>query len=178
MYSTRQISLKNGKKMQPHLRKSIIAGLVAIVTFIVYLPSLHNAFINWDDDRYISGNPGIRSLDADLVKWAFAGFHVANWHPLTWIWHYVIDKEPSGIPLAHTGLGNAYLSEGRFDPAVEQYLWAILLKPDYADAHFNLGLRYLDQGFKDMARTEFELVLTIKPDDYEARQLLNSIASQ
>ena len=67
----------------------LIAALVAIVTFIIFLPALKNEFVNWDDDEYVYENPFIRSLDARLFKSAFLGFRAANWHPLTWISHAV-----------------------------------------------------------------------------------------
>ncbi len=67
-----------------------LAVLIAVVTFLVYLPSLQNDFINsWDDNRYISENSFIRSLDSQLLESAFAGFYSANWHPLTWLSHAV-----------------------------------------------------------------------------------------
>jgi hypothetical protein len=67
--------------------KSIIASSVAVVTFVVFLPTLQNEFVNWDDDIYVYKNHFIRSLDTELLKSAFAGFDAANWHPLTWLSH-------------------------------------------------------------------------------------------
>ena len=81
--------------------KSLIASLVGVVTFIVFLPALRNEFINWDDNEYVYENPFIRSLDARLLKSAFWGFHAGNWHPLTWISH-AIDYSIWGLnPLGH-----------------------------------------------------------------------------
>jgi len=68
-------------------QKIIISSSVAIFTFIVFLPSLRNDFVNWDDDRYVCENPFIRSLDTQLFKSALGGFYAGNWHPLTWISH-------------------------------------------------------------------------------------------
>ena len=53
--------------------------IIAIVTFVVYLPALHNAFV-WDDDDYIKNNPLVRSLN---IKDIFSNFVMGNYHPLT-----------------------------------------------------------------------------------------------
>lgn len=69
-----------------HLRYYLAAGIF-FLTCAVYLTTLRNDFVDWDDTAYISNNPFIRSLDWTLLKWAFTGFYQANWHPLTWISH-------------------------------------------------------------------------------------------
>jgi tetratricopeptide (TPR) repeat protein len=86
--------------------KLLIANSVAVVAFIVYLPSLRNEFI-WDDHQYISENFFIRSLDAQLLKSAFTGFYGSNWHPLTWLSH-AVDYAVWGLnPLGHHLTNNA-----------------------------------------------------------------------
>ena len=78
----------------------IIAGAVATVTFMVYLPSLQNGFV-WDDGAYVLKNIFIRSLNLHLLKSAFTGFHASNWHPLTWLSH-ALDYAIWGLdPLGH-----------------------------------------------------------------------------
>lgn len=78
-----------------------IAGVVSLMTFIVYLASLRNGFVLWDDDWYIFENPHIRSLDLTFFKWAFLDFYSGNWHPLTWISH-AMDYAVWGLnPLGH-----------------------------------------------------------------------------
>jgi Tfp pilus assembly protein PilF len=70
--------------------KYCLAGLVAGVTFAVYLASLQNNFIaEWDDGEYVLNNPHIRSIDLAFLRWAFFDFYASNWHPLTWISHAV-----------------------------------------------------------------------------------------
>lgn len=78
-----------------------LAGLVSLITFIVYLASLRNEFVNWDDDVYILDNPHIRSIDGAFFRWAFFDFYDSNWHPLTWITH-AFDYVAWGLnPLGH-----------------------------------------------------------------------------
>lgn len=61
------------------------AFLITLATFLVYLPSLTNGFVNWDDRKYIYENINILSFDFNLIKWCFTTFYFANWHPITWI---------------------------------------------------------------------------------------------
>jgi len=35
-------------------------AIIAIATFIVYLPALHGKFTNWDDMVYVGANPFIK----------------------------------------------------------------------------------------------------------------------
>ncbi len=78
-----------------------LASLVALATFLVYLPTLQNEFVEWDDTSYITKNPNIRSLSLSFLKWAFFSFHVSNWHPLAWISH-AIDYWVWGLnPVGH-----------------------------------------------------------------------------
>jgi hypothetical protein len=63
------------------------AGLVSIITFLLYLKSLQNDFVGWDDNFYVTANPYIRTLNFDLFRWAFLDFYSYNWHPLTWLSH-------------------------------------------------------------------------------------------
>jgi tetratricopeptide (TPR) repeat protein/uncharacterized protein YhhL (DUF1145 family) len=78
-----------------------LAGLVSFITFIVYLSSLQNEFLNWDDPLYVSENPHLRLLNLTFFKWAAFDFHAANWHPLTWLSH-ALDYAVWGLnPLGH-----------------------------------------------------------------------------
>ena len=82
-------------------RNYYVAGTVALVTFLVYLPALRNGFVEWDDGTYVLHNLHIRSLDLVFFKWAFFNFYASNWHPLTWISH-AFDYAVWGLdPLGH-----------------------------------------------------------------------------
>jgi len=55
-------------------------GAILVVTFVTYLPSLDNGFINWDDNAYVTENPILAHPSPhDLLTLPFAG----NYHPLT-----------------------------------------------------------------------------------------------
>lgn len=72
------------------------ALLAAVLTFLVYLPSLRYDFVSWDDGMYVLYNSHIRNMDLDFFKWAFTTPYLANWHPLTFI-SYALDYRIGGL---------------------------------------------------------------------------------
>jgi tetratricopeptide (TPR) repeat protein len=79
-----------------------IAVLLALVTLVIYLPVLHDGFVNFDDDDYVTNNRVVKNgLTPAGIHWAFTSFHSANWHPVTWLSH-MTDCELFGLnPAAH-----------------------------------------------------------------------------
>jgi tetratricopeptide (TPR) repeat protein len=81
--------------------KYFVAGFVSLLTFLVYLSSLHNEFVMWDDNVYVYENPYLHPLNVAFFKWAFSAFYATNWHPLTWVSH-ALDYAVWGLnPLGH-----------------------------------------------------------------------------
>jgi Tfp pilus assembly protein PilF len=63
----------------------------------VYFPVLGHAFVNYDDDLYLTRNASLRlGLGAEGVRWAFTSAHGANWFPLTWL-SWLLDYELFGL---------------------------------------------------------------------------------
>jgi tetratricopeptide (TPR) repeat protein len=62
-----------------------LAWIVFGATLFVYLPSLGNGFVNFDDDRNFLDNTAFRGLSPQNVSWAFSTFLLGHWHPLTWL---------------------------------------------------------------------------------------------
>lgn len=87
-------------KAKWHLPLALL--LIAAVTVAVYWPLLHNGFIDFDDDLYVTANMIVRQgLTLEGFFWAFSSFHAANWHPLTWLSH-MLDVELFGLnPQGH-----------------------------------------------------------------------------
>jgi tetratricopeptide (TPR) repeat protein len=53
-----------------------------------FLPAIHDEFINFDDDVYVTGNAHVQAgLSFATVAWAFSNIDASNWHPLTWLSH-------------------------------------------------------------------------------------------
>jgi len=80
----------------------VLCLLLVVATLAVYNPVNRNAFVNFDDDHYITQNPHVvAGLSWDTVKWAFSNYYEANWHPLTWLSH-ALDCQLFGLnPVGH-----------------------------------------------------------------------------
>src|SRR3972149_4665768 len=60
-----------------------LALFTVLASFLVYIPSLDNGFVNWDDPTYVLENAHIRSLGPEFFNFALTSFYFSNWHPLT-----------------------------------------------------------------------------------------------
>jgi tetratricopeptide (TPR) repeat protein len=65
-----------------------IGVALGLVTLALYAPVLGHAFVNYDDELYVTSNPIVRQ------GWTWQGFIwswttgcASNWHPLTWLSH-------------------------------------------------------------------------------------------
>jgi len=68
--------------------KVVLGLLLLVITLALYNPVSRNGFVNFDDDRYVTGNPYVRAgLHWKTIAWAFTSLDQANWHPLTWLSH-------------------------------------------------------------------------------------------
>lgn len=70
-----------------------LALLVALITFVIYLPALQNGFVEWDDPQYVSENQNIRYIN---LIWIFTSVNLALWHPLT-MFSFAIDYAVWGL---------------------------------------------------------------------------------
>lgn len=81
------------------------ALIVAAVVFVVFLPTLKNGFLLWDDDKLVTENIHIRSFDLTMVKWAFTNLGLTTWHPITFISfamdHAIWGLDPKGFHLTN-----------------------------------------------------------------------------
>jgi tetratricopeptide (TPR) repeat protein len=93
----------------PSRRVKYLLGLVlGIITLALYLPSLRNHFLDYDDQQYVTENPHVRAgLTFKGFVWAF-GYHASNWHPLTWLSH-MLDCQLYGLHPAGHHLTNVLL---------------------------------------------------------------------
>ncbi|MGA8037415.1 MAG: tetratricopeptide repeat protein [Candidatus Acidiferrales bacterium] len=83
------------------IQSSLVALVLAIATFFLYLPCTHHDFVNYDDPDYVTANVHVhQGLTWSNVSWAFTTTDAANWHPLTWISHMAdvqfFGADPSG----------------------------------------------------------------------------------
>jgi protein O-mannosyl-transferase len=96
-----------GQSLEPSLSSSrkialLLVLLLALGTVALYIPSLHNGFVNYDDPAYVTANAHVRQgLSWANIRWAFTATGEANWHPLTWISH-MADVQMFGLnPAGH-----------------------------------------------------------------------------
>ncbi len=62
-----------------------IPGLIFALTIVVFLPTLQNGFINFDDPDNLLNNPHYKGLGWTNLSWMFTAFHLGHYHPLTWL---------------------------------------------------------------------------------------------
>jgi tetratricopeptide (TPR) repeat protein len=87
---------------QLNTRYLLICTFLVISTLVVYWQVKDHAFINLDDNQYITENIHVQcGLTYDGMKWALTAFHATNWHPVTWLSH-MLDIQFFGFkPGAH-----------------------------------------------------------------------------
>jgi protein O-mannosyl-transferase len=85
MESSRSESLPAPLAEAAHPWPRAVALIPVLLTFLIYLPSLGNQFVNWDDLNAIQWNSHLRVFNAHNFHWMLTTFHLGNWIPLTWI---------------------------------------------------------------------------------------------
>jgi protein O-mannosyl-transferase len=86
---------------------AICAGLVILI-LIIYAQVGSHAFLNYDDNLYITANPHVQhGLTADALRWSLTALS-PNWHPLTWL-TYLIDISLFGVHAAPMLYANVLL---------------------------------------------------------------------
>ena len=89
-------------------RRTWLCAFLAVSTLALYLPSARFDFLTYDDQQYVTENPHVRAgFTRQSLTWAF-GFHVGNWHPLTWLSH-MLDCQLYGLHPAGHHLTNVLL---------------------------------------------------------------------
>jgi len=76
----------------------VFAGFVlALITFIIFWPTMQCGFVNFDDQPYVTENVQVQAgLTKASLVWAFCTFHASNWHPVTWLSH-MLDCQMYGL---------------------------------------------------------------------------------
>src|SRR6185436_7795856 len=75
---------------------AVCAGLF-LVTLALYAPVRHHAFLNYDDNEYVTEHPIVRAgLTRAAMRWALTSAHQATWHPLTSLTH-LLDVQLFGL---------------------------------------------------------------------------------
>ncbi len=79
--------------LAPKTQRALLAAAIAALAAAVFAPALGHEWLAYDDDVYITANPGLRlGLSPAGLAWAFTTFHGANWFPVTWL-SWLVDFE-------------------------------------------------------------------------------------
>jgi tetratricopeptide (TPR) repeat protein len=79
-----------------NLWKPLLGAGIFALACAVYLPVRQHAWLNYDDDIYVTGSPEIqRGMHWEGVRWAFTSQQGANWFPLTRL-SWMLDRELHG----------------------------------------------------------------------------------
>jgi protein O-mannosyl-transferase len=74
-------------RLPPHLRDraslTLSLSFVLLLVFLVYLPSLRNAYVNWDDEGHLLKNPFLMQLDLAHIRDIFSTTVNKIYLPLT-----------------------------------------------------------------------------------------------
>ncbi len=99
---------------QPAENRWLVWGiplLVAVLTFVVFLPALDNGFVNWDDDKNFINNYLYRGLGLRQLKWMATTFFAGPYQPLSWLtlgFDYLVwGMDPFGYHLTNVLLHSA-----------------------------------------------------------------------
>jgi protein O-mannosyl-transferase len=59
------------------------SAAIIIITFIAYIPAIHNELTNWDDNTYIVNNSRLGDFSPEATGKVFSSFFQGNYHPVT-----------------------------------------------------------------------------------------------
>jgi len=97
------------KKFEINIKLMTAAAVLIVLTLITYWQVNNYDFVNYDDDKYITGNQYVKTgLNLDNVEWAFKSMYAGNWHPLTWI-SLMTDAQLFGLNAGYYHLTNLFL---------------------------------------------------------------------
>ncbi len=96
---------------------------------------------------------------------------IAIWRTSLSLWDYVIEREPTRMPLAYNNRGMALLHLNQHDRAIADYTRAIALVEASGDRpttlswqpYVNRGVALLEQGKADRAIADFNTAIAIRP---------------
>ncbi|MBP7496949.1 MAG: tetratricopeptide repeat protein [Bacteroidales bacterium] len=94
---SRAKNIKSGNIKRSKFYYPYVFGII-VFTLFIFLKSLNNDFLNWDDDGYVVNNIDITSLSFANIQNFFTKFYLGNYHPLTML-SYSIDYALGGATL-------------------------------------------------------------------------------
>lgn len=82
--SEQKLEHKNYAQTVGYPTKTVFLLIITALTLIAYYPSFKGELTSWDDNRYITENPYLKSLSSEDIKSVFSEeSYMGNYHPLT-----------------------------------------------------------------------------------------------
>lgn len=87
---------KQEKAKSNRLALFIAASVISVLTCLSYTSVQEAQLTNWDDNKYITENPVVKSLSTSNIRTIFTGFSEGNYHPLTMI-SFALNYSQNGL---------------------------------------------------------------------------------
>jgi tetratricopeptide (TPR) repeat protein len=149
------------------IESSIIPIRDALFEHRLYLPMFgFGLFVSYQLFHYLYNKRSlILVLSLSIIMSLGVATYLRNivWQDNTSLWSDVVSKSPHNYR-PHINLGKALNKQGRTEEAINHYLQALRIKPDYEKAHYNLGIALYKQGHTEEAINHYLQALRIKPD--------------
>ncbi len=157
------------------IESSIIPIRDAIFEHRLYLPMFgFGLFVSYQLFHYLSSKRSLAlvlSLSIIVSLGSATYFRNTIWQDNTNLWSDIVSKTSHNYR-AHNNLGLTLKKQGQTEEAIEHYLQALQIKPDFEDAHNNLGNALKKQGQIEVAIEHYLQALRIKPDYEKAHNNL------
>lgn len=94
---TKELPVTPAKKALSTGQLWLVAGVIAVITYMIFTPAIHNSFINWDDNAYVFENNHLDKPLWESVQYFF-GLHyfIGNYIPITMI-GYALEYHAFGM---------------------------------------------------------------------------------
>jgi protein O-mannosyl-transferase len=138
-------------------------GAFARADRYTYLPQIGiYVALTWLVAEWRMSRVALGSLMAGVlaVLMVCAWKQTAYWQNSETLWTHTLACTTDNY-IAHNNLGGDLLGQGRVDEAINHFLNALQLKPDFAKAHYNLGLAFFRKGRVDEAIAQYQEALHI-----------------
>ncbi len=113
---------------------------------------------SYQGGKYYVNSKEIRILEKNENQWEI-------------VFHYYTSSPETNI----NSIGNYFLSQKKYDVAIEIFKRNAEMNPNYDGIYYNLGSAYLENGNKKMAKENLEKCLKLNHDNIWAANLLKKL---
>lgn len=149
---------------------SVIPINDVIVEHRLYLPMLGYSIFLVSLLHYIVKNKTLRVIILILIIQGYAFMTYSRnsvWQDEIILGKDIVRKSPKKAR-AYVHLGTAYMRKRIYSPAIDNFIRAIEIAPDYSDAYYNLGAIYYEKNDFDKAIFYFNKAIQTDPMNLEA----------